>query len=396
MGSEVKITVYHEARTTGGVSKVIDTLLNGKMPFNEYQVICPRSTGLSEWFRMYRKRGIPIYDVALRNEFDILGWFDWLGWVLLIRYIRKTQLIHFHLHTPFSCLPAIFLARLMSNNAIILTEHYISQLRYQRRRSLPFVLRALREIKIRTLTFLKSLSLQSVNAIVTVSESNAEYIRSVFGNVVADKLRVIPNGIDVSAFHAAKKGKREILTSLGITDYDDLIVTVVAGLNNQKGHEFLIRAIHSILQRIPNTYFLFVGEGHLRQHLEKMARTVSPRIVFTGFRNDIADILSVSDLFVLPSLFEGMPLSVLEAMAAGKAVVATAVDGTKEIVVHGETGLLVPPKDPVSLGNAICTLLSDRPLRERFGLKGRARVREFFSADVMTEAYKALYKEFLQ
>ena len=118
----------------------------------------------------------------------------------------------------------------------------------------------------------------------------------------------------------------------------------MAGLNNQKGHRYLIDALPVIQKVYPDVRVLFVGTGHLRSELEHHAlvRGVSRSIVFLGHREDVPAILRGADLSILPSLFEGMPLSLLEAMAIGTPVVATAVDGSTEVVVDGETGSARP------------------------------------------------------
>src|SRR5512132_3753769 len=108
-----------------------------------------------------------------------------------------------------------------------------------------------------------------------------------------------------------------------------------------------------------------------------------------GIRDDVCDVLASFEMFVLCSHFEGLPLSVLEAMAAGKPVVATAIGGTDEVVVHGETGLLVPPAAPSALAEAIRTILSDPVLSRRFGTAGRARVQQAFSAETMVRRITA-------
>jgi len=119
------------------------------------------------------------------------------------------------------------------------------------------------------------------------------------------------------------------------------------------------------------------------------------QVKFLGFRDDVADLLSVCDLFVLPSLFEGLPVSVLEAMAAGKPVVATRIGGTDEAVEDGRTGILVPPRDPAALAGAIRTMLSDLPAARRMGEAGRMRVRHEFTAEAMVARTTKIYEELL-
>ena len=148
---------------------------------------------------------------------------------------------------------------------------------------------------------------------------------------------------------------------------------------------------------MPDALFVIAGEGPERRSLEARARALEldGRVVFLGYRNDPADLLSACDLFVLPSLFEGFPLSVLEAAAAGRPVIATAVDGTVEAVRHGETGLLVPPADPAALAAAINALLRDPALAFRLGAAAKIHAYREFSADRMIEQVTESYDELL-
>ena len=171
------------------------------------------------------------------------------------------------------------------------------------------------------------------------------------------------------------------------------IVLTVARLDPQKNLSDLIRAA----AQVPEARFLVAGEGPMRSALESeiRAHALDGRVELLGFRSDVAELLRACDLFVLPSLFEGLPLSVLEAMAAGKPVIASRVGGTDEAVVHGETGILVPPSDPAALARAIRELLADPATAQAYGARGRARVAREFSVDAMVERVSALYDELL-
>jgi glycosyltransferase involved in cell wall biosynthesis len=167
----------------------------------------------------------------------------------------------------------------------------------------------------------------------------------------------------------------------------------VARLVSQKGHEVLLQA----LTALPEVTALFAGDGPLRGELELRARQlgVADRTVFLGNVQDVPGLLARADLFVLTSVNEGLPLSILEAMAAGLAVVATRVGGTPEVVVDEGTGLLVAPGDPGSTAAAIRRLMKDDGLRDRLGRNGQLVVRERFRAERMVEDVITLYEELL-
>jgi glycosyltransferase involved in cell wall biosynthesis len=171
------------------------------------------------------------------------------------------------------------------------------------------------------------------------------------------------------------------------------VVLTVARLDEQKGHHYLLDAA----AQVPEAQFVLAGDGPLRASLEAQARSlgVEERVKFLGYRNDIADLLADCDVFVLPSLYEGLPLSILEAMSAGKPVIATHIGGTDEAVIAGETGLLVPPANPTALAAAIRAVLTDRPLAQRLASAGRARVEQEFSAAKMVQQVISVYDELL-
>ena len=320
------------------------------------------------------------------------------GWLLpgrirhLFSLFRQARIIHFHLHTPFSCTAAIALARLAGVPRIVTTEHYIAQLSFLRRRRLIVPLALLRELRIALTAAIKRWSLRFIDDVVTLSEGNRSVFESFMGSRSRPRVHIIHNGIDLRRFLPGHPGEKR--HSLHPGD-GHMLVTTVAGLNHQKGHVDLIRVVPEILRKVPHARFLFVGEGHLRAELEALVASLglNDAVTFAGDRSDVPSILESSDLFVLPSLFEGMPMSVLEAMAAGCAVVATGVGGTQDVVVSGRTGLLVPPENSSALAGAIIELLLDAQRRQAFGRNGRRHVEQYFSAAVMGDRYRALFQE---
>ena len=175
---------------------------------------------------------------------------------------------------------------------------------------------------------------------------------------------------------------------------------MIARLAPQKGHRVLFDALPRVLERVPEARVRVVGHEELSTVAELRAyaagRGVADRVAFEGFRGDVPSVLRELDLFVLPSLWEGFGLVLLEAMAAGRPVVASAVGPIPEVVVDGESGLLVPPGDPEALARAIVRVLEDAVLAERLGRAGRARVEQVFGLDRMVERTDALYQELVR
>jgi len=163
-----------------------------------------------------------------------------------------------------------------------------------------------------------------------------------------------------------------------------------------KGPEFLIKAAKYIISKYPDTYFIFTGDGPLENALNRKAREmgISENIIFLGWRDDVAKIISIYDIFVLPSLNEGMGRVLAEAMALGKPIVASNTGGIPDLVIHGKNGFLVPPKNPKELAKYIQVLIEDKDKREKMSLKGKEMSLNF-SAEIMIEKIASLYKELL-
>ena len=209
-------------------------------------------------------------------------------------------------------------------------------------------------------------------------------------HVPSEKVEVIHNSIPAAAFDRPPNTSLKTMLNRG-TDWP--IVLSVARLDAQKGHTYLLAAICNV----PNALFVLVGDGSERASLEAQAARlgIGDRVIFLGYRDDVAELLANCDLLVLPSLYEGLPLSVLEAMAAGKPVVATSVGGTPEAVLDGETGFLVPSRDPTALVRAIQRLLTDACLRRKMGMAGRRRVQRNFSPTQMVAGVTQMYEKLL-
>ena len=232
--------------------------------------------------------------------------------------------------------------------------------------------------------------------IIAVSEA-ARKAEIESSNVPSDKVVTIYNGIDPLPFTSVSdEAALEIRNSFGIPD-DALLLGAIGRLHPAKGFNDLITAMTLLKTETNSIQLLIVGEGELLNQLKLQVHNnnLSRTIKFTGLRNDIPEILSALDVLVSPSLWEGLPNVVLEAMAAGKPVVATSVGGTPEAVVDGETGLLVPPRNPEALATAILRLLGNSELRTRMGHAGRERVLNHFSMQRMVKRTEQLYQELM-
>jgi glycosyltransferase involved in cell wall biosynthesis len=222
----------------------------------------------------------------------------------------------------------------------------------------------------------------------------AEIVR---GGAPAGRVVTVYNGVDVDRFSAKEPQVVErVRRALGIP-VDALLLGTVGRHSPEKDLANLLAAMVAVRDHVPTAWLVLVGGGELRGQLETQVRSLglSDAVVFAGVRDDVPEILAALDLFVLPSRWEGLPLAVLEAMAARLPVVATAVGGVPEVVVDGLTGLLVPPGDPPALAGALLSLARDAGRRRAMGQAGYERVREHFAMAQMARAMERLYEELL-
>jgi glycosyltransferase involved in cell wall biosynthesis/predicted ATP-grasp superfamily ATP-dependent carboligase len=227
---------------------------------------------------------------------------------------------------------------------------------------------------------------------VAVSEDTKNFLITRVG-VKKEHLTTIRNGIDINTyFHkqAAEKARN------GANDGKrGPVIGTVGNLYPVKGQTYLLKALPMVIKSFPDVTCFIAGEGELLDQLKAEAAElgIEEKVKFLGFRDDIPELLQELDVFVLPSLSEGLPLSALEAMAAGKPVVATDVGGTHEAVIDDHTGFLVPAADPKALSEKILCLLRNPELAKRFGEAGKKRVKQFFSQETMIKRYEELYDE---
>jgi glycosyltransferase involved in cell wall biosynthesis len=222
-------------------------------------------------------------------------------------------------------------------------------------------------------------------------------VKSRFDGFKNAKVEVVYNGVDIKTFFSGSV-KEEVRKKFHI-DSEDIVIGTVGRLSPEKGYEHLISAIRDVAIEYPRIKVLIVGSGseeyrlYLQEKINKLK--LSSNIIFTGFYEDVPQILNCMNIYSLPSLSEGFNRSLLEAMACGLPVVATNVGGNMEVVKDGVNGLLVPSDHPVRLAAAITELLKDREKAKRMGLAGRERVEEKFSIEKNVRRTETIYEEII-
>ena len=235
--------------------------------------------------------------------------------------------------------------------------------------------------------FTDKLLLRHFDHVVAVSDRVQNILRG--WNIPGERISQITNGIDTDRFlNSDAAGDRDKQPS------GRKRIGTVSRLSPEKGIPFLLRAVHGILQEFPETELCLVGEGPERGDLEKLANElgIGANVQFWGLQTDVPAVYSKLDIFVLPSLQEGMPMAVLEAMAAGKAIVASRVGSVPVVVHQDKTGTLVEPTDVGGLSNAILRYLRDPTVARQHGQNAAEMVRQNFSAKSMASKYLEVYR----
>jgi glycosyltransferase involved in cell wall biosynthesis len=364
------VVAFSDSEGFGGTEKALGMLLSGLVDHGWRPMLLHHGgEGLAPLLDSLSEHGIPDRVVPRMPEGP-------RGAVAAARFARelgrlRPAVFHAHLTWPFSCAWALAAARVARLSAVVGTAQLYMEVRVGPwRRAEVWVLG------------------RCVDRMIAVSDHTQRMFVTM--GWPAHGWAVIPNAVAVERF--ARRPHPSVRTAL--EDGSGRAIAVVpARLDVQKGHEDLLEAA----QHLPDVRLLCVGEGDLRTALEDRARIlgIEDRVVFLGFRTDIDGILGSCDLVVLPSLYEGFPLSLIEAMAAGKPVVATDIGGTRELVVDGVTGLLVPPRAPRKLAEAVKKILGDRALANRLGEAGKERAEQHFGSRAMVGAVLGEYEALL-
>lgn len=366
-----KINVLHliQGLELGGLEKVVLSLIEG-LDKNRYSCsICcfdslgelaKRVNGAKKIFFLKRKQGI-----------------DYLYPFKLAGLLKKEQIQVLHLHNSTAFFYGVIAGRIARVTSIIYTEHA--------RDITP-------NLKVRIADKLLSFF---TNKIVVVAECLKNNLIKC-EKFKEKKISVIHNGIDADIYNV-KTDCKEIRTKIGIDETAN-VVGMVARFDPIKNHKCLIKAMKQVVSELPKTVLLIVGDGPIRSELEMLVSDLmlGKNVKFLGMRTDIPDLLSAMDVFVLCSKSEGLSVTLLEAMAAGKAVVATSVGGNSELIEHGINGMLVPPNDENSLSEAILACLKDKSKALAMGTVASQKVAENFTLDIMIRKYEKVYCESLR
>lgn len=357
-----KIIIVHVVFSLkcGGLEKMVIDLVSelNKRGYNN-SICCLDNEG--ELLELTTERGIDVFFMNRQNGFD------WKLIFKLAKILRKSNVDVVHTHNMGPLFYGSLAAKIANVPVIINTRHGREK---------------------------KSLYswVWNINNKVVVISDDAKREMHKYNHIKKSRSVVIYNGVDLNKY-SFDNYKSNVRKELNL-DEDTYIVGTVARLSEEKDQITLINTFYDVAKVISKVRLVLIGDGPLRNKLEEYAIGLNLRdkVLFLGFRKNIPMLLSGFDVFVLSSLTEGLSLTLLEAMAAKKPIVATNVGGNPEVVVEGITGFLVPPKDTDKMSEAIITLLKNSELRKKMGEAGRKRVEDKFSLDIMVSEYIKTYK----
>lgn len=315
-----------------------------------------------------RSRGFPTYVLPLTRTVDT----RWVRQALKVVASERVDIIHAH---EFAMNTYCTLLAALTRVPCITTIHgknYSSD-KWHRRAAYRVVARRTK--------------------MVAVSDDIKDFLATQVG-IPSKQIMTIPNGIDIARYSLPQSTRATLRTELGLSDHQRVIGSV-GRLEPVKGHTHLLQAARVVCERHPEAVFVLAGQGQLRDALARQADAlgIGQKVRFLGYREDVSSVLAGIDIFVLPSLSEGLPLSLLEAMAANTPVVASNVGGIPEVIQNQESGLLAQPAEPTDLADKILTLLDHPPLARRYAQNAHAIVTTRFGMGAMVDAYEGLYRQ---
>jgi len=315
-----------------------------------------------------RDKGVAVHPVKMRAEWDVAA-------VIKIRSIIKARSIDIvHMHTSHAHTLGVAAARFAGRAKTVVARRVDFSI-YRHWLSLS-------GLKYKF----------GVDRYVAISHAIKDVL--VKDGIPADTIEVVHSGIDLGRFEGIDGSS--IRAELGIP-VDAPVIGTVAHFAWHKGLEYLVDAAPFVADEIDGVRIVFVGSGSLEEEIKQRAAAsgANDQIVFAGFRTDVAQCLDMFDIFVMPSVMEGLCTSILDALAARKPVVASQAGGIPEIIENGETGLLVPPGDAAALAGGLIRALREPELAARMAEQGRQKVQELFSIDAMVEGNVKVYERLL-
>lgn len=349
------------------------------------ELICPQNSTIEKKANERNLQTFNVFGKSKRNSSDRSG-FRKLNGINSIRKLisllnrEQFDVLHTHMsHDLWTIVPALKLSKCSSNVKLVLTKHMASGVDKK--------------------DFFHRLLYKRIDKIIAVSEFIK---RSVVNTcpVDDDRVIVIPDAISTEIFDPKNFDRGIVRSEMGIGD-NLMVIGMVGRMTPGKGHEDFLNAAKRIKEKSEGAVKFLIagsasrGEDSYEAELKEMSKTLGleRETMFTGFREDMARVLAAIDILAFPSHEESFGITLIEAMAMEKPIAASNNAGVLDIVINGKTGILIPPKDPVSLANAILGLMQNAELRQKLGVAGRNRVDEKFNIEKTIEELERVYRE---
>jgi glycosyltransferase involved in cell wall biosynthesis len=340
---------------------------------------------------MLQQDGYSVHPILIERKIDVIS--NLRSIVQLTQLMQRNHYDLVHVHTPIAAVLGRIAAKLAGVNCIVYTAH-----------GFPFH-DQLSPLQYRIYFMIEQVCARFTDLILTQNREDWMTAKNQ-GLCPPARVQYLGNGVDIERFNRSRLNpldQKALRASLGIPETAELLVGIVGRLTRQKGSQYLIEAIAKLRPKFPNLHVLVIGSQlttdrePLQDELVRQIQhlNVVDHVTFTGFRDDIPELLGLIDIFTLPTFFgEGLPRSILEAMAMRLPVVTTDIRGCREAVIHGKTGLVIPPKDSDKLADALEMLLADSDVRQAYGKASRQRVESDYDERLvfqrLTDAYEKL------
>lgn len=370
-----RILYFSDAAYFGGAEKYLELLVSA-LPKDTYEphVLTVEGARLAAFRQRLAKTGVITHEVSMTTPRDVSGYLEFA------RAVRKLkpELIHINLPGTYDAFASLVapVAWFAGCRSIVTTEHLAMVEGTWKRR------------------YAKRLGTLFISAVISITESNVEFLTRING-VPRSRITVIHNGVNMADFDRAVSS--QLRRRLGLDD-STFVFAIVGSLVERKGHRYLLEAFAKLrLSGYVKSALLVIGEGEEKASLMNKCSDLglTGEVFFLGQRDDIRDIMVDMDCLVVPSMMEGMPYVILEAMATSKPVIASRIHGIPEVIVEDKTGLLVPPGDVDSLYAAMRKIVADPVAGREMGVFGRQRIKSHFSIERMSNEVEHVYEAVL-
>jgi glycosyltransferase involved in cell wall biosynthesis len=377
---KLKVLQILEA-TIGGTRTHLNLLVN-HLSQDKFDISVACSTLRDKNFQgdisRMQSKGIKVYQISMVREINPVK--DLLAFINIYRIIKTEKYDIVHTHSSKAGFLGRLAAKLSGVSMILYTPHAFAFQAYSNR-----------IIKLFFVAIEKIMSRFSTRLICVSESENKIAIQNRITDI--EKITVIHNAVESNNHRVDNNKINELKRNLGINN-KRIVIGTVGYFRHQKGYPFFLKTAHAVIKDYEDIIFLIIGSGKRKLEIEKMIRSLKIEkyiIILDSFDHDNI-YYSLMDIFVLTSLWEGMPYTILEAMCMGKPVIATDVTGSRDVVVHEKTGLLVPSKNINAIADAIIMLINDPKKRKILGVNGRKRIMESFLITDKIRDLETIYK----